>query len=170
MSGVNKVILIGRLGADPDMRYLPDGTAVATVSIATSETWKDKKTGEKQEKTEWHRVIFWARLGEIVGEYLRKGSQCYVEGRLQTRKWKDNSEVDRYTTEIRADNMTLLDGKANKMGGNPPISSVNSSANSTGHKMGGNPPISSANGPGANSAPNQANNMPRPDFDEDVPF
>lgn len=106
---VNKVILIGRLGQDPDVRYMPNGQAVANVTIATSETWKDKNTGEQQEQTEWHRVVFFRRLAEVVGEYLKKGSRIYVEGRLQTRKWQDNQGQERYTTEIIANEMQMLD-------------------------------------------------------------
>jgi len=106
--GINKVILVGNLGRDPEVRYSANGQAVATVSLATSESWKDKNTGEKQEKTEWHRVVFFARLGEIAGEYLKKGSQIYVEGRLQTRKWQDKDGNDRYTTEIVAGEMQML--------------------------------------------------------------
>jgi len=106
--GVNKVILVGNLGKDPEVRYMPNGNAVANITVATSETWKDKQTGEPQEKTEWHRVVMFRRLGEIAGEYLKKGSQVYIEGRLQTRKWQDNSGNDRYTTEIVADNMQML--------------------------------------------------------------
>ena len=109
--GVNKVILIGNLGQDPDVRYMPNGNAVANVSLATSESWKDKNTGETQEKTEWHRVVFFRRLAEIAGEYLKKGSKVYVEGRLQTRKWQDQSGQDRYTTEIIADQMQMLDSR-----------------------------------------------------------
>lgn len=110
--GINKVILIGNLGKDPEVRYTPSGLAVANITIATSESWKDKQSGEMQERTEWHRVVFYQRLAEIVGEYLRKGSKVYVEGRLQTRKWQDkNSGQDRYTTEIIADSMQMLDGK-----------------------------------------------------------
>ena len=107
--GVNKVILIGNLGQDPELRFMPNGNAVANVTIATSESWKDKNTGEAQEKTEWHRVVFFRRLAEIVGEYLKKGSQVYIEGRLQTRKWQDKDGQDRYTTEIVADQMQMLD-------------------------------------------------------------
>ncbi len=106
--GVNKVILIGNLGNDPDIRYTADGKAVANISIATSDQWKDKNTGEQQEKTEWHRVVFFGRLAEIVGEYLKKGSQVYVEGRLQTRKWQDKEGHDRYTTEVVASEMQML--------------------------------------------------------------
>ena len=106
--GINKVILIGNLGNDPDTRYTSSGAAVANVSIATSESWKDRESGEQQERTEWHRVVFFGRLAEIVSEYLRKGSQIYVEGRLQTRKWQDKDGNDRYTTEIVANEMQML--------------------------------------------------------------
>ena len=109
--GVNKVILVGNLGADPEVKYMPSGSAVANVSVATSESWKDRETGEPRERTEWHRVVFFDRLAEVVGEYLRKGSQVYVEGRLQTRKWQDRDGNDRYTTEVRADNMQMLGGR-----------------------------------------------------------
>lgn len=110
--GVNKVILIGNLGKDPEIRYSPNGVAVANLTIATSESWKDKQTGENVERTEWHRVIFFQRLAEIAGEYLKKGSKIYLEGRLQTRKWQDKtSGQDRYTTEIVAETMQMLDGK-----------------------------------------------------------
>lgn len=109
--GINKVILIGNLGADPEIRYMPSGSAVANVTLATSEAWKDKTTGEQQDKTEWHRVVFFSRLAEIAGEYLRKGSKIYIEGRLQTRKWQDKNGQDRYTTEIIANEMQMLDSK-----------------------------------------------------------
>lgn len=108
MASVNKVILIGNLGKDPEVRYMPSGGAFTTVSIATSEAWKDKQTGEQQERTEWHNVVFYDRLAEIVGEYLRKGRQLYVEGRLRTRKWQDKNGQDRYTTEIVASEMKML--------------------------------------------------------------
>jgi single-strand DNA-binding protein len=113
MRGVNKVILIGNIGQDPEVKYLPSGGAVTNVSIATSETWKDKNTGQPQERTEWHRVVFFNRLGEIAGEYLKKGSKVYIEGRLQTRKWQAQDGTDRYTTEIVADQMQMLDGARN---------------------------------------------------------
>jgi|SRR5579863_8076915 len=106
--GVNKVILIGNLGKDPEIRYAPNGGAVANVTVATSESWKDKATGEKQERTEWHRVVFFGRLAEIVGEYLKKGAQVYLEGRLQTRKWQDKEGKERYTTEVVASEMQML--------------------------------------------------------------
>lgn len=110
MASVNKVILVGHLGRDPEVRYTSDNATIANVSIATSESWKDK-SGAKQEKTEWHRVSFFGKLAEIVGEYLKKGSHVYVEGRLQTRKWQDKDGQDRYTTEIIADRMQMLGGK-----------------------------------------------------------
>lgn len=110
--GVNKVILIGNIGKDPEIRYTPNGVAVANLTLATSESWKDKQTGENVERTEWHRVIFFQRLAEIAGEYLRKGSKIYVEGRLQTRKWQDKTTgQDRYTTEIVGENLQMLDSK-----------------------------------------------------------
>ncbi|KTD49643.1 single strand binding protein [Legionella quinlivanii] len=109
--GINKVILIGNIGGDPDVRYMPNGNAVTTLSVATSEAWKDKQTGDKQERTEWHRVVCFNKLGEIAGEYLRKGSKVYVEGSLRTRKWQDQQGQDRYTTEIVANDIQMLDGK-----------------------------------------------------------
>ena len=119
--GVNKVILVGNLGNDPETRFFPDGGAVTNASIATSETWKDKQTGQMQEKTEWHRVVFRDRgnfrLGQIAGEYLKKGSKVYVEGRLQTRKWQDKAGVDHYTTEILANEMQMLDSRNAGQGG-----------------------------------------------------
>ena len=115
--GVNKVILIGNLGQDPEVRYMPTGGAVTNVSIATSESWKDKSSGQMQEKTEWHRVVFFNRLAEIAGEYLRKGSKVYVEGRLQTRKWQGKDGKDNYTTEIVANEMQMLDSRG--AGGDP---------------------------------------------------
>ncbi|MBX9585700.1 MAG: single-stranded DNA-binding protein [Gammaproteobacteria bacterium] len=110
--GVNKVILIGNLGNDPEVRYTPSGSAVANVNLATSETWRDKQTGELQDRTEWHRVVFFNRLAEIVGEYLRKGSKIYIEGTLRTRKWQDKNGIDRYTTEIIANEMHILDSRS----------------------------------------------------------
>lgn len=115
MSGVNKVIIVGRLGQDPEIRYMPSGDAVCNISVATSEKWKDKESGERQEKTEWHRIVFFKRLAEVAGEYLRKGSQIYVEGSLQTRKWQDKSGEDRYTTEIKAQTMQMLNSKSDEL-------------------------------------------------------
>jgi single-strand DNA-binding protein len=108
MAGINKVILIGRLGSDPEVRYTPSGVAVANFSIATSEEWKDKDSGERRERTEWHRIVAWRRLGEICGEYLSKGKQVYIEGRLQTRDWEDRDGNKRYTTEIIASDVQFL--------------------------------------------------------------
>jgi single-strand DNA-binding protein len=142
--GVNKVILVGNLGKDPEVRYMPNGNAVANITLATSESWKDKTTGEQQEKTEWHRVVMFRRLGEIAGEYLKKGSQVYIEGKLQTRKWQDNSGNDRYTTEIVANEMQMLGGR----GGSASFSGDSASA-----------PAS------ASAAPVAAG-----DFDDDIPF
>ena len=114
--GVNKVILIGNLGKDPEVRYMPSGAAVANVTLATSESWKDKQTGEQQERTEWHNVVFYNRLAEIVGEYLKKGSQVYVEGSLRTRKWQDKEGRDRYTTEVIASEMQMLGSRGGGSG------------------------------------------------------
>ncbi len=144
--GINKVILVGNLGNDPEVKYMPSGGAVTNVSIATTDSWKDKNTGEKQERTEWHRVVFFNRLAEIAGEYLRKGSQVYVEGRLQTRKWQDNSGNERYTTEIVANDMQMLGGR----GG-----STSSDAPST-----------SSSAPSPAPAPQASAD----DFDDDIPF
>ncbi len=148
-SGINKVILIGNLGQDPEVRYMPNGNAVANVSLATSESWKDKNTGEMQERTEWHRVVFFQRLGEIVGEYCKKGSKIYVEGRLQTRKWQDKNGQDRYTTEIIADQMQMLDSR----GGGGAAFTPNTGTSDSGRPA----PASSAPAPDA-------------DFDDDIPF
>ncbi|MCW8982679.1 MAG: single-stranded DNA-binding protein, partial [Gammaproteobacteria bacterium] len=109
--GVNKVILVGNLGKDPEMRYTADSKAVANLTIATSEQWKDKNTGQNQEKTEWHRVVAFGRLAEIMGEYLKKGSQVYIEGKIQTRKWQDQQGQDRYTTEVVANDLQMLGGR-----------------------------------------------------------
>ena len=109
--GVNKVILIGNLGRDPEVRHSPNGGAIANITLATSESWKDKNTGEQVDKTEWHRVVFFRRLAEIVGEYLKKGSKVYIEGKLQTRKWQDKEGNDRYTTEVVANEMQMLDSR-----------------------------------------------------------
>lgn len=116
--GINKVILIGNLGQDPEVRYMPSGGAVTNITVATSETWRDKNTGQNQERTEWHRVVFFNRLAEIAGEYLRKGSKVYVEGSLRTRKWQGQDGQDRYTTEIVASEMQMLDSRGGDNGGN----------------------------------------------------
>ncbi len=156
-SGINKVILIGNLGQDPEVRYMPNGNAVANVSLATSESWKDKNTGEMQERTEWHRVVFFQRLGEIVGEYCKKGSKIYVEGRLQTRKWQDKNGQDRYTTEIIADQMQMLDSRGG--GGGAAFQNTGASPQNAGTSDGGRPAQN------ASSAP-----APDADFDDDIPF
>ena len=115
--GINKVILVGNLGADPDTRYMPSGKAVTNIRIATSESWKDKQTGDQQERTEWHGVVLYDKLGEIAAEYLRKGSQVYIEGSLRTRKWQDKEGKDRFTTEIIARDMQMLGGRGGAGGG-----------------------------------------------------
>ena len=120
--GINKAILIGNLGADPEIRYIPNGSAVTNMNLATSTVWKDKSTGESNEKTEWHRLVCFGRLAEIATEYLRKGSKIYIEGRIQTRKWQDRNGMDRYTTEIICNDMQMLDKKEN-------VSNFESSAN-----------------------------------------
>lgn len=132
MATVNKVILVGHLGRDPETRHMPNGDAVCTVSVATSESWKDKATGERKEATEWHRVIFFGRLAEIADQYLHKGSSIYVEGSLRTRKWTDKSGVERYTTEIRADVMKMLGGKGDEESLSPEQKSQPKAANPSG--------------------------------------
>ena len=117
MASVNKAIIVGHLGKDPEVRYLPNGDQVTTVSIATSETWTDKGSGEKKEATEWHRVVFWRKLAEIAGQYLTKGAQVYIEGKIKTRKWQDGDGNDRYSTEIHADEMKMLGGRGERQGG-----------------------------------------------------
>ena len=117
MSSLNKVQIIGRLGQDPEIRHAPSGDANVTISVATSERWKDKQSGEQREKTEWHRVVLWGRLAEIAGQYLKKGSLAYFEGKLETRKWTDKDGIERYTTEIKADQMRLLSGRDDQQGG-----------------------------------------------------
>lgn len=154
MASVNKAILIGNLGKDPDVRYMPSGEAIANITLATTDTWKDK-SGEKQERTEWHRVSFFGRQAEVVGEYLKKGSQIYVEGRIQTRKWQDKEGQDRYTTEIVADRMQMLGGKSS--GGSFEVVENKSSAS----------PSGSAAAP-AKSAPAAKGGFDN--FDDDIPF
>ena len=114
MASINKVILIGNLGRDPETRYMPDGGAITNITVATSHQWKDKATGDKKEETEWHKIAFFGRLAEIAGEYLKKGSPVYIEGRLRTRKWQDKEGQDRYTTEIVADNMQMLGSRGDR--------------------------------------------------------
>jgi single-strand DNA-binding protein len=165
MSSVNKVILVGRLGNDPEVRYTATGSAMANISLATSENWKDKQTGEKQERTEWHRIVFYDKLAEIVAQYLRKGSLIYVEGRLQTRKWQDQNGQDRYTTEIIARDMTMLGSKSENSG----TASYSAPAAPSSYA----PAASSNMGSQQQSAPRPSAPPPSmsPDnFDDDVPF
>ena len=164
---LNKVTLIGNLGADPEVRYMPTGDAVANITLATSTRWKDKQTGERKEATEWHRVVFFRRLAEIAGEYLKKGSQIYVEGHLRTRKWQDQAGLDRYTTEIVADELHMLGSRSGGTAG-----------------MGSDQPSAGYSAPSAakpayqSQQPAQQNNAgsmpPSPpaydDFDDDIPF
>lgn len=120
MAGVNRVIILGNLGQDPDVRTMPNGDAVAKISVATSESWNDKNTGERREVTEWHSIVFYRRQAEVAGEYLRKGSKVYIEGRLKTRKWQDNNGQDRYSTEIQCDNFQMLGGRNQDVAQNQP--------------------------------------------------
>ena len=154
-SGINKVILVGNLGSDPEVRYMPNGGAVCNLSVATSETWNDKQTGERREMTEWHRIVMYRRLAEIAGEYLRKGSKVYLEGRLQTRKWQAKDGQDRYTTEIVVNDMQMLDSRS---GGTAtyderPMPSPNAAPAQT---------------PEAAPAPPASSGFD--DFDDDIPF
>jgi single-strand DNA-binding protein len=150
--GINKVILIGHLGADPETRAMPSGMTVANLRLATSENWKDKQSGEQQERTEWHNVALFGRLGEVAGEYLRKGSQVYIEGRLRTRKWQDKSGVDRYTTEIVANDMQMIGGRGGGGGGGQ------SSSAGGGSETRERPPAAEPAGAATE------------DFDDDIPF
>jgi len=155
MRGVNKVILVGNLGRDPEVRYLPSGGAVANITIATSEAWRDKNTGQQQEQTEWHRVVFYGKLAEIVGEYVKKGSKLYVEGSLHTRKWQDKQTgQDRYSTEIKANTMQMLDSR--NSGGSDSYDSAPAQSQQGGF-----------GGRQGNPAPAAS---PDDDFDDDIPF
>lgn len=154
---INKVILIGNLGQDPEVRYTPNGLAVANLGIATTESWKDKQSGELQERTEWHRIVLYGRTAEIAGEYLRKGSKVYVEGRLQTRKWQDKTTgQDRYTTEVVADSLQMLDRKEGSAGASGGFPSAKGSASTTTGQPGNTP---------AETADAAASS-----FDDDIPF
>ncbi len=194
--GINKVILIGHLGQDPEVRYMPSGNAVANISLATSESWRDKQTGEQRERTEWHRVVFFGKLAEIVGEYLRKGSQVYVEGRLQTRKWQDQSGQDKYTTEIVVDvggTMQMLGGRGQgsgqqtqggwgPQGGQPQGSQQQGGQGNWGQQGGQQQQQAAPQGqpqyggqqnkpaPPQQPAPAPTYNEPPMDFDDDIPF
>ncbi|CAN5345747.1 single-stranded DNA-binding protein [soil metagenome] len=162
--GVNKVILIGNLGNDPEVRYMPSGGAVATLTVATTDTWKDKQTNEKQEQTEWHRVVLFNRLGEVAGEYLRKGAKVYIEGSLRTRKWQDKEGVDRYTTEIVGRELEMLDSRGGSGASSErtegQYNKPSSSSSSNNHKSSASP--SHAGPPPAVPSAHE--------FDDDIPF
>jgi single-strand DNA-binding protein len=163
MASVNKVIIVGNLGRDPETRYMPNGEAVTNIAVATTESWKDKNSGEKKELTEWHRITFYRKLAEIAGQYLKKGSQIYVEGRLQTRKWTDKEGVERYTTEIIADTMQML-GSRQGMGGGAPMDDDYGSAPAPRQSAGGGGGGGGASRPASRPAPNFS------DMDDDIPF
>lgn len=150
--GINRVTIVGNLGSDPEIKYMPSGGAVANISVATSESWKDKQTGQPQERTEWHRIVFFNKLAEIAGEYLKKGSQVYVEGSLRTRKWQDQSGQDRYTTEIVGAEMQMLGGRGDQSSG--------------GQSHAPQQPAQQPQRP----APPQARQNPQDSFDDDIPF
>lgn len=169
MASVNKVIIVGNLGRDPEMRYMPSGDAMATIAVATTDNWKDKNTGEKKEQTEWHRITFFGKLAEIAGQYLKKGSQVYIEGSLRTRKYTDKDGVEKYATDIRADTMQMLGsrqgmGSANMddgYGGAAPYQNNNQNNNYSNNNQ-NNQPARPA--PAAKPAPNFS------DMDDDIPF
>ncbi|MDH4167256.1 MAG: single-stranded DNA-binding protein [Gammaproteobacteria bacterium] len=156
--GINKVILVGNLGKDPETRYMPNGKAVTNFSIATSESWKDKQTGEQREQTEWHNIVMYDRLAEIAAEYLKKGSQVYVEGKLRTRKWQDKEGRDRYTTEINANEMQMLGSRAGGGGGG---------MGGGGESRGEGRPAPAGGGSGARAPAQGPDESP---FDDDIPF
>jgi single-strand DNA-binding protein len=177
MASVNKVIIVGNLGRDPETRYMPNGEAVTNIAVATTESWKDKNSGEKKELTEWHRITFYRKLAEIAGQYLKKGSQIYVEGRLQTRKWQDKEGVERYTTEIIADTMQMLGGRQGAGGGGGMDEGGYGGGGGTGSYGGGAPRQSAGGNAGGGSgggAPRQQPaQRPAPNFsdmDDDIPF
>jgi single-strand DNA-binding protein len=158
--GVNKVIIVGNLGGDPETRYMPSGSAVTNFTVATNESWKDKQTGEQKERTEWHKVAMFGRLAEIAAEYLRKGSQVYIEGKLRTRKWQGQDGQDRYTTEIIADEMQMLGGRGGAGGGQQ-----------GGGQQGGGQQGGGQQGGGQQGGGGSAPPQPGPDdFDDDIPF
>ena len=158
--GVNKVILIGNLGADPETRYTASGNAVTNIRLATTDSWRDRQSGERQERTEWHRVVFFSRLAEIAAEYLRKGSQCYIEGQIRTNKWQGQDGQDRYSTEIVANEMQMLGGRGGGGGGAP--QSRRREEDSGSAWPGG--------GQGGSSPAAPAGSGPPDDFDDDIPF
>jgi single-strand DNA-binding protein len=169
MASINKVILIGNLGRDPEVRYTPNGAAICNVTIATSRNWKDKNSGERMEETEWHRVVFYDRLAEIAGEYLKKGRPVYVEGRLKTRKWQDKDGVEKYTTEIIADQMQMLGGRdgGGDEGGGGGGGGYSRSSEGGGGGGGSRP---AARAPAASKPAPQKSSTGFDDMDDDIPF
>lgn len=191
MAGVNSVTIIGNLGNDPEVRYMPQGGAVANITVATSESWTDKQTNEKKEQTEWHKIVFYGRLAEVVGEYLRKGSKIYVQGKLKTRKWTDQQGVERYTTEIIGNDMQMLSGRPENQGGSAPApqGGYNQQQRPQGQQQAprNQPPMHAGQQQGGFNQPQQqAFNQPQQgafntnqqrgpmeppiDFDDDIPF
>ncbi|QDY40659.1 single-stranded DNA-binding protein SSB1 [Candidatus Pantoea soli] len=175
--GVNKVILVGNLGQDPEVRYMPNGGAVANITLATSESWRDKQTGENKEITEWHRVVLFGKLAEVAGEYLRKGSQVYIEGQLRTRKWQDQSGQDKYTTEVVVNvggTMQMLGGRQQGGTGGGAPAGGQGGGNNNGWGQPQQPQGGNQFSGGAQQRPQQqsapANNEPPMDFDDDIPF
>lgn len=175
--GVNKVILVGNLGQDPEVRYMPNGGAVANITLATSESWRDKQTGENKEITEWHRVVLFGKLAEVAGEYLRKGSQVYIEGQLRTRKWQDQSGQDKYTTEVVVNvggTMQMLGGRQQGVTGGGAPAGGQGGGNNNGWGQPQQPQGGNQFSGGAQQRPQQqsapANNEPPMDFDDDIPF
>ena len=176
--GVNKVIIVGNCGQDPETRFMPSGGAVTNLSIATSESWKDKNTGDQQERTEWHKVVFFNRLAEIAGEYVKKGSKLYVEGSLRTRKWQGQDGQDRFTTEIVASEMQMLDSRGGAQGGGDYQQSSNQPSNQQYSQQSAPQQQSSAqqSAPAQQNAPQQGQNAPQQapqgmdSFDDDIPF
>jgi single-strand DNA-binding protein len=162
--GINKVILIGHLGADPESRAMPSGMTVANLRLATTESWKDKQSGEQQERTEWHNVALFGRLGEIAAEYLRKGSQVYIEGRLRTRKWQDKEGRDRYTTEIVGNEMQMLGGRGGGAGGAAPGGASGGYSGGGYSEPGSRPEASEGGSAGAGAGASHQ------EFDDDIPF
>jgi single-strand DNA-binding protein len=165
--GVNKVILIGNLGADPETRAMPSGTTVANLRIATSESWRDKQTGEQQERTEWHRVALFGRLAEVAGEYLRKGSKVYIEGSLRTRKWQDKEGKDRYSTEIVGNDMQMLDARGGGAGGAAGGASGGGGREHLGEESGGGGGGGGGGGAGRSGGGGGGSGE---EFDDDIPF
>jgi single-strand DNA-binding protein len=163
MAAVNKVILVGNLGKDPETRYSPDGGAICNINIATTETWKDKATGEKKEATEWHRVVLYSRLAEIAGEYLKKGRSVYIEGRLKTRKWTDKEGVEKYTTEVIASELQMLGSREGGTGGGGDDGGSSNRGESGGYNREG------SSSP-AKAAPAKKPAQSFSDMDDDIPF